>query len=136
VKRKIIEMRTDMSVTCEDISFAIFSEVSCDIILDLFLMKIFALIDTLDSIFLEKFEYLGYIFTYKEIPLFPIESVEVSLLCEASIPEVEIFSFCFSFSDFFEQCISLAHDGLIFSLHDAKLMKSPIEYTVYVVTPD
>jgi hypothetical protein len=90
-----------MSMSGEDISFPIFSEVREYEVFIFFLVEIATFVYTFESVLFEKFQYLIHIFSYKNEPLLSIESIDTRFLCEAPVPEVEIFSFCFSFSDFF-----------------------------------
>ena len=129
-------MWPDMCMAGEDIAFTMDLEVGWDISFYIFLMEITTLILAGESIFFEKEWYQFEMFLDKCEPFFPIETVNMSFFCEASIPKIEIFPLCFSFSNFFEECISLTHYPFIFSLYHSKLGECPIKDTIDIIPSD
>lgn len=134
-KSEVIEVRTDVSMPGEDISFPIFLEILCYIRLDIFRGGELRVIGELYLITREKCPKGLRCHADKVSEFFPIYRVEICLLGKAPIPKVEIFALCFVVSDFFEERISLAHHSFVVTPHSGKLSKSTSEDRVHIVTP-
>lgn len=63
-----------------------------------------------------------------------IESIGLSIFCKLTIPKIEIFSFCKTISDFFEECISLTHRQIIISLGMRKLLMGTSENMIHIIS--
>lgn len=60
-------------------------------------------------------------------PLFSIEVIEGGLFRKYLIPVGEVSGLCYTFADFFQECIALGKNLIIFAFHAPKLPKGTCE---------
>lgn len=123
-----------MCMSGQYIPFTIFEEIIIHHSFSVFIDEQFWLIGKLQAIFGQKYQKYLEVFPYKMNESHTVCMIEHRLFWKYFIPILEIFSISLLVSDFFEERISLPHNGFIVSLYFWKLSESTWKNRVYIIT--